>query len=101
MVFDFLLQDCPTGHYCPTTNVSPIPCENGFYSDDKKQTKCSLCPEGYRCSSGSDKPIACSPGDFSQAGNSTCSFCPGGYECINGEFIIVDVSNSLLVMTSC
>ena len=83
-----MLQDCPAGKYCPKPDESPIPCQNGFYTDALKQTRCSICPEGYQCHSASDKPTPCHAGHFSQAGNSTCSLCPAGYECPNGEYTI-------------
>ena len=83
----YTLQDCPKGHHCPTSDASPIPCKNGYYTDTVKQTYCLPCPEGHQCLGASEKPTPCESGKYSEAGNTTCLLCPAGYECPNGKFI--------------
>jgi hypothetical protein len=39
---------CPAGHYCPPTNLYPLPCDKGFYQDAVGASVCKMC----RCPAG-------------------------------------------------
>ena len=77
---EFGIGECPTGHYCPLTgnsgipcpprtycsgrgNLSPIPCPKGTYNYHYGQSNWTSCPVGYIWPiEGLFAPISCPPG---------------------------------------
>ncbi len=42
--------ECPENYICPEEDMGkPKPCEEGTYTDAKKQTECLTCQEGHYC----------------------------------------------------
>jgi hypothetical protein len=82
-----------SGHYCPSSSTSPIPCPPGTNSTKtglKRQSQCSQCPQGYYCpSSGTIIAVnSCIQGFYCPTGTVIPSkVCPIGSYCPEGSSI--------------
>lgn len=75
---------CTNGHYCRRGTASPLPCDNGTYSNAtnlQTSSECTPCERGSACPIGSTEPKRCSAGSFSNTtGASACTAClPGTF----------------------
>ena len=71
-------NNCPDGHFCPSTDMKPIPCAMGYYPADDKLS-CIPCPAGESCDDSSK--TSCPTGEYSLAGWLSCVPCPAGFQC--------------------
>lgn len=42
-------HECPEGNKCPEGSPNPIPCEAGYYQDERAKPDCKICPAGFYC----------------------------------------------------
>jgi hypothetical protein len=100
---------CPSGGYCPSAALVPIPCPPTTYRSTvggsalascaqcpggficgRNTTTPSICAAGTYCPPGSALPTVCEPGRVcGSSGLSASSSCPAGFYCPNGTAIAV------------
>ena len=71
-------NNCPDGHFCPSTDIKPIPCAMGYFPTDDKLS-CILCSAGESCDDSSK--TSCLNGEYLLAGWLSCVSCHAGFQC--------------------
>jgi len=75
---------CPTGQFCLTGTVDPLPCPSGTFRNKvgaANQTDCDVCPPGRYCPIETSVYLTCPQGYYCPAGASNITLCPPGYTC--------------------
>ena len=73
---------CPKGHYCPEATSSPLPCNDGMYSNAtglKTIEQCIPANPGFYATTGSTKQSPCGLGTvMPDSGRGACILCDAG-----------------------
>lgn len=73
---------CPKGHYCPEATSSPLPCNDGTYSNAtgrKTAEQCTPANPGFYATAGSTKQTPCGRGTVTpDPGRGACNLCKAG-----------------------
>ena len=71
-------KPCTAGHYCPEGSTDEIPCPEGTYNGQEKQTACISCPDGqYQDQKGQTECKACTSGVVNES-KTACIGCKAG-----------------------
>lgn len=68
-----------------TTDVLPVACPTGTFSNTAGVSACTTCPAGSYCPIASTAPIACSLTSYCPAGSTASSTCAAGFYCSNAS----------------